>query len=188
MCGYRRGMDWWMYLLTTYTHDSERKAITAPPLISTFHKSPQHPLSLFHALRSSLRRLLYRTDLVAPVVFLNTPRHGPRRNTQLPTVSPLLRVDSLLRERFYRVVAQKRPSYIPPSRGRCIATDVYATLLSCSIFYCTEERTPGLPCDVSTSVPFIAFTDGVPEWSSNITLYLRFLSYFVHCCSSPCVH
>jgi hypothetical protein len=36
-----------MNLLTTYTHDSELQTITAPPLISTIHKSPQHPLSLF---------------------------------------------------------------------------------------------------------------------------------------------
>jgi hypothetical protein len=47
MCDYRRGMDWWMDLLTTYTHDSELQAITAPPLISTIHKSLQHPLSIF---------------------------------------------------------------------------------------------------------------------------------------------
>jgi hypothetical protein len=32
-------------LLTTYTHDSELQAITAPPLISKIHKSPQHLLS-----------------------------------------------------------------------------------------------------------------------------------------------
>jgi hypothetical protein len=34
-------------LLATYTHDSELQATTAPMLISTVHKSPQHPLSLF---------------------------------------------------------------------------------------------------------------------------------------------
>jgi hypothetical protein len=32
---YRRGLDWWMDLLTTYTHDSELQVITAPLLIST---------------------------------------------------------------------------------------------------------------------------------------------------------
>jgi hypothetical protein len=37
-----------MDLLTTHTHDSYYvQVITAPPLISTIHKSPQHPLSLF---------------------------------------------------------------------------------------------------------------------------------------------
>jgi hypothetical protein len=46
VCDYRRGLDWWMDLLITYTHNSELQAITAPPLISTIHKSPQHPLSL----------------------------------------------------------------------------------------------------------------------------------------------
>jgi hypothetical protein len=44
---YRRGLDLLLPLLTIYTHDSELQAITAPPLISTTHKSPQHPLSLF---------------------------------------------------------------------------------------------------------------------------------------------
>jgi hypothetical protein len=41
--GYRWGLDWWMDLLTTYTHGSELQAITAPLLIFTIHVSPQHP-------------------------------------------------------------------------------------------------------------------------------------------------
>jgi hypothetical protein len=40
---------WWMNLLITYTHYSELKAITAPPLIYRIHKSPQHLLSIFPA-------------------------------------------------------------------------------------------------------------------------------------------
>jgi hypothetical protein len=43
--GYIRGFG--LDLLATYTHDWELEAITAPPLISTIHKSPQNPLSLF---------------------------------------------------------------------------------------------------------------------------------------------
>jgi hypothetical protein len=39
--------DWILDLLTTYTHDSQIQVITSPPLISTIHKSPQHPLGLF---------------------------------------------------------------------------------------------------------------------------------------------
>jgi hypothetical protein len=42
-----------MDLLTTYVHDSKLPVITAPPLISTFHKSPQHLLSFFHPAVSS---------------------------------------------------------------------------------------------------------------------------------------
>jgi hypothetical protein len=74
-----------MDLLTTYKHGLELEAITAPLLISTIKKSPQHPLSLFppavspltdpwqrlltveilqlHALRSSLHSLPCRTEL-----------------------------------------------------------------------------------------------------------------------------
>jgi hypothetical protein len=42
-------LNWWMDLLTTYTHHSEIQAVTLLLLISTIHKSPQHPLSLFPA-------------------------------------------------------------------------------------------------------------------------------------------
>jgi hypothetical protein len=37
MCDYWRGFEWWMDLLTTYTHDSEIQEITAPQLIITAH-------------------------------------------------------------------------------------------------------------------------------------------------------
>jgi hypothetical protein len=46
-------LDWILDLLATYTHDSEERAITTLPLISTIHKSPQHPLSLFQLSVSS---------------------------------------------------------------------------------------------------------------------------------------
>jgi hypothetical protein len=42
-----------MDLLTSYTYESELQAITAPPLISTIHKPPQHSLSLFQPVVSS---------------------------------------------------------------------------------------------------------------------------------------
>jgi hypothetical protein len=48
---YRWGMDWWMDLLTIYTHRSELQLITALSLISTIYKSPQQQLSLFLACR-----------------------------------------------------------------------------------------------------------------------------------------
>jgi hypothetical protein len=48
MCDYRRGLDWWMDLLTTYIHHSELQVITAP-LVITIHRTPQHLLSLFPA-------------------------------------------------------------------------------------------------------------------------------------------
>jgi hypothetical protein len=46
ICDYRWDLEWWLDLLTTYTQDSKLQAITAPPLISTIHKS-QHLLTLF---------------------------------------------------------------------------------------------------------------------------------------------
>jgi hypothetical protein len=53
ICDDRRDMDWWMDLLTTYTHDLEVQVITVLLLISTIYKSPQHPLSCFQPDSSS---------------------------------------------------------------------------------------------------------------------------------------
>jgi hypothetical protein len=39
ICDYRRGMNWWMDLLSTYTHHSELQVVTAPRLIFTLYKS-----------------------------------------------------------------------------------------------------------------------------------------------------
>jgi hypothetical protein len=49
MSDYRRDCDWWMDLLTTFTHDSDLQAIAASTLISTIHKSRQNLRSLFTA-------------------------------------------------------------------------------------------------------------------------------------------
>jgi hypothetical protein len=48
------GLDWILDLLITLPHDSEVEVITAPSLISTLNKSPQHTLSLFQPAVSSL--------------------------------------------------------------------------------------------------------------------------------------
>jgi hypothetical protein len=48
-CDYRRGMNCVLDLLNTCIHHSELQLITAPLLISTIHRSPQHLLSLFAA-------------------------------------------------------------------------------------------------------------------------------------------
>jgi hypothetical protein len=48
---YRRGLDWWIYLLTTYTtRDSEVQVIKAPSLIYTLYKSLKYVLSLLSLL------------------------------------------------------------------------------------------------------------------------------------------
>jgi hypothetical protein len=39
VCDYRRGMDWWIDLLTNYAHDPEPQAITVLSPIFTFYKS-----------------------------------------------------------------------------------------------------------------------------------------------------
>jgi hypothetical protein len=134
ICDYRRVMDWWVDLLTTYTctRYSELQIITTLSLIYTIYKSPQHPLSLFTA--GCLHQLLpgngfeewklfsftcscsifttsraefssqLTTYCIAPVAFKITPRHGPRRKH-----SPSIVVEACLPR-------------------RCLATALYATI------------------------------------------------------------
>jgi hypothetical protein len=100
------------YSATANLHNSQ--ITTAPakhfPFFCVFtSRSWQRLLTVeilhLHALKSSLHRLPYRTDLVAPVVLLITARHGPRRNIPFAAVPLFLRVDSLLLEHVYRGVA-----------------------------------------------------------------------------------
>jgi hypothetical protein len=134
------------------------KAVTVPPLISTIHKSPQHPPSLFqpavsspavpwqrllaaeilqlHALKFSHHR--FRTDLVAPIVFLITPLHGPIREPRFQQYLYCCVSVRLLGEQVYRAVAQKRPWCIRLSRDRCIAAVLHATV-RCIWHYCISK-------------------------------------------------
>jgi hypothetical protein len=50
---YRRGMDWWMDLLPTYTHPSELQVITTVSLVFTNYKTRKHRLSLLQPAISS---------------------------------------------------------------------------------------------------------------------------------------
>jgi hypothetical protein len=118
---YRRGLDWWLDLLTTITHDLWLHLIIAPSLISTLYKSLQHTLSLlsrslvtasnrgdssasaFTSLPASsqLHRLsLLFTDSLTTINSCSN--YSPciisarsEQKTPLPTVPLLLRVNSL---------------------------------------------------------------------------------------------
>jgi hypothetical protein len=72
---YRWGLDWWKDLLTTLTHNSELQAITAPPLISTIHKSAQHPLSLFQTAMSSLA-IPWQRLLIVEILKIHAPKYS----------------------------------------------------------------------------------------------------------------
>jgi hypothetical protein len=50
--------DWILNSLSTYKHDSELQVITAPPLNSTIHKSPQHRLRIFQSAVFTSRSLV----------------------------------------------------------------------------------------------------------------------------------
>jgi hypothetical protein len=126
MCDCRRGLEWLLHLLTTYTrfictsnysaainfYNSQTTTATAKsfPACCVFTSrflvtASNNGNSTASALKSSLHSLPYWTDLVASVVFKATHRHGPRRDTPFPTIPLLLLVDSLLQERVYRAVA-----------------------------------------------------------------------------------
>jgi hypothetical protein len=130
----------WIFL-TTYTHDSELQAITAPPLIST-RKLTQHPLSLFqpavssqpfpgngltvevlqlHALKSPFPRLPYRNDQPCPLL---TSRHGSHRRH----ASSIVAFVSVAAGKCLPSRCPELPYYIRLSRCHFIATALHATI------------------------------------------------------------
>jgi hypothetical protein len=115
---------------------------------------------------SFLHRLPYRTELVAPIFFLTTPRHGPHRNNPFPAVLLLLLVDSLLRDRVYRAVAYKCLWYIRLSRGRRVVTVLHATHLSWVLM-----KYPLRVCN-----PFSCFTLGPRDDVMNVAITRNELS------------
>jgi hypothetical protein len=149
MCDCRRGLDWWTDLLTTYTHHSELQVIIAPSLISTIHKSPQHPISLFLAsyiftsrslatasnsggssvsrsqVLSSQHPMQISTELCP---LLITSRHESRRNTPFPLLQSNCYIIKNLLLSNENVFTEPLPG-----NGRCLhshrlATGIYATL------------------------------------------------------------
>jgi hypothetical protein len=71
-CDDRRDMDWILDLLTTCIHHSVLQVITAPLLISTIHRSPQHPLSLFQP-STSTSAAPYQRPLTVEILQLLAP-------------------------------------------------------------------------------------------------------------------
>jgi hypothetical protein len=134
MGDYRRGLDRWINLLTTYTNGSELQAITAPhyppqftnhhgigffqPAVSSAALLWQRLLTVeilqLRALKSSFHRISYRTDSVAPVLFLITPRHRPLKKTVSNSTSVAA-----------ECLRRNGPGI---SRARCIATALHATI------------------------------------------------------------
>jgi hypothetical protein len=129
------------------------------------------------ALTSSVHKLPYRIDLVNLVFFLIIPRHGPRRNTAFPTVPLLLRVYSLLRERTYQAVTQKRQWYIRPYHGRCIAIALHTTILTRVLERYSYYYGP----------PYCLLSRGkhasyyVPLYKTELTMFL-FVRHWHFCC------
>jgi hypothetical protein len=101
MCYYRRGLDLWVDLLTTYRHDSGLQAVTTLSLISANLKSPQKLLSLFrfylyslpcrtelkYSAISSHSPLHSSTELVVPILFYITSLRGPHRQHSISPVA-----------------------------------------------------------------------------------------------------
>jgi hypothetical protein len=68
VCDYKRGLDWWIDLLTTYTHHSKLQVITALSLISALYKSLAHAKSSQSSLDVFWQRLLTVEILQLPAL------------------------------------------------------------------------------------------------------------------------
>jgi hypothetical protein len=140
-------------LLTIYTHDSELQAITAPPLIATIHKSPQHPISHFQPAVFTSRSLAtaynsrdsfassaqvlssqppvqnsLSNNSQLTLFMLITSRQGPRRNHSSSIVASNCCIINNLLPSNGNVFAEPLPR-----NGRCLqnhrlATGLYATI------------------------------------------------------------
>jgi hypothetical protein len=128
VCDYRRGLDWWMDLLTTYTHDSELQAITTLSLLYTLYKSIHHTLSIGLFIVFPIRCLVTApnngdswactcscplasttTKLSAPNVLVIASRHGPHKKCRSSTVAFVSVVAGTCLSAF----SQKRPRRRP---------------------------------------------------------------------------
>jgi hypothetical protein len=96
VCHYRRGFDWWMDLLTTYTHNSELQVITAPWLIYTPYKSLAHAKCSQSSLVVSWQRILTQQshcNYSTHKIFLSLPHscssflHRRTSNSQLNLIA-----------------------------------------------------------------------------------------------------
>jgi hypothetical protein len=89
---YRRGSDWWMDLLTTYTHDSELQALTTLSLISAFYKSlhakfsPAFNVFTSRCLVTALNNGEFSTSVLASLL----PDEYPTTSSLLKSKSKLL--------------------------------------------------------------------------------------------------
>jgi hypothetical protein len=89
-CDYRQGMDWWINLLTTYTHDSELQAITAPLLISTIHKSLHAKSSPAFCVFTSRCLVTASNNGDSSVSVLTSLLSGEYPTAELSTIAPSL--------------------------------------------------------------------------------------------------
>jgi hypothetical protein len=178
----------WLDLLTTCTHHSELQVITAPPLISTIHSSPQHPLCLFQlavsspavpwqrlltvkivqfsALRSFLRRLSFRTacQLIPQLKWVAISSQLPLQSstahsTQLTGLSQL----SLPYSYFART-EQKRPF----SRMTIIAC------ISAAVGTCLPSRCLSVDVCSGSTIPPFRRNVTILTWSASMNLKFSF--------------
>jgi hypothetical protein len=158
---YTRSSDWRMDLLTTYSHDSELQVITAPSLISTIHKSPQHRLSLFQPTVSSpdvpWQRLLTVEILQLPVLTLFPA--GRRLTTELSSkLVPLIT--------FERGPRRHIPATLP-DKCRCAYNRIHSSSIAAFV-YVACVRGNRLATGLSVSISCFSFDN-----SSIYQFYFR---------------
>jgi hypothetical protein len=120
-----------MDLLTTYTHDSELQAITAPPLISTICKSPQHTLSLFQSAVFTNRSPAMASNRGDSSTSQTPVQNWRGHNSSARTTQkhPVFNSAFIIARRFVAAgtCLPSRCWYIRLPRGRHIVTALHAT-------------------------------------------------------------
>jgi hypothetical protein len=131
-----------MDLLTTYTHHSELQAITALLLISTIHKLPQHPLSLFPACYIFTSRSL----ATASNSGNSSALHAQVLLSQLSVQNSLSAVNSTIAPSLLRCNCTAQLNWLPQPSAFLYDSSALTALRTSHFSHCCGSHCPEMSC------------------------------------------